>query len=201
MTAVNTSTGTSRSIEAQPFVVGPRRQRHRAIGLTRRQIACHDDGFGVGRHSGWDAQQPVGHGQPAAPARGPRTSRRSRGNVATCRKHQAAQPNSRGGCFRGRSAAASRRATAARCPATPARRHARALRMCDGPHRRRRQSALHRDDVVGGDLHHLTAFGAHAQRRADREQVADHIGQRRHRSGRQPVAQARPGRRRAGHRR
>ena len=54
-------------------------------------------------------------------------------------------------------------------------------------------SALDRDHVGRGDVDHVTALGAHPQRRTHLEQMADDVGQRRHGAGGQPVAQADPG--------
>ena len=54
---------------------------------------------------------------------------------------------------------------------------------------RRCGKGFDRDDIGGGDFYNLTAFGAHPQSRIHRLQMTDHVGQRRHRPGRQSVPQ------------
>ena len=91
-------------------------------------------------------------------------------------------------CWPRPAAAASRPATAVRRRARPAAAACSSARIWEV---RTGASAKYpqRDDVGGGDSTTVAAFGAHPHRRADRQQMADDVGQRRDRSGGQPVAQ------------
>ena len=194
-TAVSTSTGTVALVDRSHACVGPVDvSRHRRIGGRQRAVADHDERSRVGRLPRGTRQQPVGHGQPR---RQPAAAYQSTiaGDGAHRRPRQpAAQPNSPGWC--------SRRAPTQQPAVEPLlfgsrpgqRRGVLEVADLEVAHRRVRDSARIATTSVGRDVHHVTGLGrAPRQRRSGVAQVPDHVGQRRHRTRGQPVAQADPG--------
>ena len=160
-------------VEPQPLLVGARRQRHRRIGLTCRQIADHDHRFESARGNvpRWAAaQQPVGHRQPRglAALRVPVDDRGHRTRVGLdAKRHSRIRPV--------RVTARAAQQPAVHPPLLGARPRQRGgmLGRADlrRPHRRCRQGP-HRDDVVGARSPPPHRFSS-ARARVDRFPAGD----------------------------